>query len=181
MMSAEMLNPIQQKIAQGMSGIAAFLSEQTCGEACWEAREDVCRCSCRGKNHGCMRGGRGERPERTAKIDGVRYVLKGIGYEGLYESARELNKLHCNQKPSYGGLALGEYHDAATSRDGCFRMMAAKIRPASKDQVARWPELAAYRENLLEVWRVANPNGCYRDYPGLPDLLWIREDIANAS
>lgn len=29
----------------------------TCGEACWGAKEDICRCFCRGRNHGITRTG----------------------------------------------------------------------------------------------------------------------------
>ena len=55
-----------------------IMTSQTCGEACWHAREDVCRCSCGGKNHGCLSHG-GERPERTSKISGDVYLLQAVG------------------------------------------------------------------------------------------------------
>lgn len=45
---------------------AAIVTGQTCGEACWQAREDVCRCSCGGQNHGCDRDGI-DRPYRTCQ------------------------------------------------------------------------------------------------------------------
>jgi hypothetical protein len=35
-----------------MSSLFAIMTEATCGEACWSAKEEVCRCSCGGKNHG---------------------------------------------------------------------------------------------------------------------------------
>jgi hypothetical protein len=56
----------------------ATLTDQTCGEACWAARESICRCSCGGKNHGILQRD-GERPERSARIKGRRYVLAAIG------------------------------------------------------------------------------------------------------
>jgi len=32
-------------------------SQHTCGEACWFAKEEICRCSCNGKHHGAaLRG-----------------------------------------------------------------------------------------------------------------------------
>src|SRR5689334_12320533 len=86
------LNPIEERIASGMNPLIAFLTEATCGDACWSAREDICRCSCGGKNHGCMRDESGQRPERTAKIDGVRYVLKAADVQGIYNQARDINK-----------------------------------------------------------------------------------------
>ncbi len=63
------LNPIQQRIADGMKPIAAYLTEHTCGEACWEAREDICRCACGGRNHGCMRSADGVQPARKGRGD----------------------------------------------------------------------------------------------------------------
>ena len=57
--------------------IQITLTGATCGENCWEAVEDVCRCSCGGANHGVLRGA-GTRPERTAKIDGYRYRLIAV-------------------------------------------------------------------------------------------------------
>ena len=41
------------------------MTDATCGDACWAARSDVCRCSCDGKNHGITRTADGERPTRT--------------------------------------------------------------------------------------------------------------------
>lgn len=71
--------------------IMVILTSQTCGDACWHAREDVCRCSCGGKNHGCLTHG-GERPERTSKIDGEVYKLAGVGKRGdLIAEARKIN------------------------------------------------------------------------------------------
>jgi len=29
-----------------MNAVLAMISGHTCGPACWEAREDVCRCEC---------------------------------------------------------------------------------------------------------------------------------------
>jgi hypothetical protein len=72
--------------------IIALLTSQTCGEPCWHAREEVCRCSCGGKNHGCLNRGEA-RPERHAKIGGVAYRLEGVGPRGsLCESAERINK-----------------------------------------------------------------------------------------
>lgn len=73
--------------------VMAVVTSQTCGEACWHAREEICRCSCGGRNHGCLSHG-GERPERTAKIDGERYRLVGVGkYDDLLATAREINRM----------------------------------------------------------------------------------------
>jgi hypothetical protein len=140
-------NPIQERINGGMSAIAAVLTEATCGEACWHAREEVCRCSCGGRNHGCLRDGCGDRPERTARIDGLRYRLAAVG--DVHAEARRLNEA--------AGIT---FHYADSSRDPCFRHAPAKTRPATEAQIGNWPELASYRESD-EV---------------KPYLLWLRID-----
>jgi hypothetical protein len=58
--------------------LAAIYTETTCGEACWFAREDTCRCSCNGRNHGCLKVEGAERPPRTRRVQGVRYRMYGI-------------------------------------------------------------------------------------------------------
>lgn len=171
------LNPIAQKIADGMNPLVAFLSEHTCGEACWDAREDVCRCSCAGKNHGCMRGANGIRPERTAKIDGVRYVLKATAiadtrskdpileaaHSGLYSELQRLNATYAPER-------------RFTSWDTNVRNAPARIRNASKDQLAKWPELASYRASIEAI--KASGQYCWNDILNAwPILLWVREDI----
>ncbi len=89
------LNPTE--IAQAVKthgglAVMAILTTQTCGEACWHAREEVCRCSCGGRNHGCLNHG-GAQPERTAKIGGFRYKLAGIGkYSDIIKDAQAINK-----------------------------------------------------------------------------------------
>lgn len=53
----------------------------------------LCRCSCGGRNHGCLRDG-GARPERTSRIDGALYRLKAIGrYNDIVRDACEINRL----------------------------------------------------------------------------------------
>lgn len=159
-----LLNPIEQRIAAGMSPLQAIFTDATCGEACWEAREDICRCSCGGKNHGCMRTADGIRPSRTAKLDGYRYQLKAVG-NNVHADARALNE------------ATGEtFHYAAESRDRMFAGLPAKIRCATDAQVDKWEELAGYRERFWDKTQI-NADGkpvTTRHYANKPDLLWIR-------
>ena len=56
----------------------AALTDQTCGEACWAAREDVCRCSCSGLNHGIHRVEGADQPTRTRRIQGTTYRLYAV-------------------------------------------------------------------------------------------------------
>jgi len=57
--------------------LVAVLTDTTCGESCWNAREDVCRCECGGRNHGIHL--RGENAVRACRINGYRYELVSVG------------------------------------------------------------------------------------------------------
>ena len=107
-----------------MSSLAfAILTGSTCGDNCWHAREEICRCSCGGANHGCLLADGAEQPVRTAKIDGGRYQLAGIGtLRELHELALPLNQAE--------GIT---YVYAYSSRD--FGDIPAKIRPANVAQI----------------------------------------------
>jgi hypothetical protein len=173
------LNPIEQRMAAGMSAIAAYLTEATCGEACWQAREDICRCSCGGKNHGCMRSADGTRPTRTAKISGVRYELAAVGGRELYDRAKAVNQ------------ANGPYRVEEIKQDGkvihTYRYWwhetdngaPARLKPATKDQVAKWPELASARAEIEALKAAGNCAAVYmRPWPY---LLWVRCDFNPAT
>jgi len=161
------LNPIQRKIASGMNPILAFLSEATCGESCWEAREDICHCSCNGKNHGCMRSANGTRPQRTAKIDGVRYVLKAVG-TGLYAEAKAINNAAGYKSVDRISDTL-TYHYAWKETD---RGAPARLKTATRKQIESWPELTATRERFKELQL---HHACGIDYRNIwPDLLWVK-------
>ena len=149
------LNPIQQRIQNGMSPLQAILTDATCGEACWEAREDLCRCSCGGKNHGCLRGVEGVRPVRHCKLQGYRYALHATGHD-VHREAYAIN------------LPAGHtYVYAAESHDLMFAGLPAKIRQASDAQLETWPELLAYRTEAC--WTDEEGR---RHWPQKPDLLW---------
>jgi hypothetical protein len=153
--------------------LVSFLSEATCGEACWEAREDVCRCSCGGKNHGCLRSKDGVRPTRNAKIDGHRYELKAVGGRELYAEAEAINK------------ANGPYRVETTAPFYKYwwhetdRGAPARLKPATKDQLARWPELAAAR---AEIDALKAAGECAAVYlRAWPYLLWARVEQKEAA
>lgn len=101
----------------------AVLTNATCGAACWEAREEICRCSCGGKNHGIMRHG-GEQPQRTCRIDGRWYTLAAIGtWSEIRHAAHKYN-----WPDGYNGPC--RTHDAALDK------------PATASQ-RKWPEVKA--------------------------------------
>lgn len=119
--------------------IAFTLSGHTCGDACWHARELVCRCSCGGKNHGILLAG-GSKPERTSKKDQRVYRLCAVA---------------------------GDYHEAvATEReemkafpDAWLYQWPARLAPVimrtASDAQANWPEVKAIEGNRkFLVWRL---------------------------
>lgn len=131
-----------------------YITERTCGQGCWHAKEDVCHCSCGGKNHGCLRNSDGYAPVRTSKLDGILYELKAISiYNGDLE--READKLN---------VQAGLTESACTSRDPWNKKAPAKVRKASASQIKAWPELSA--------WRGKTESELY--FEGAPYLLWLK-------
>jgi hypothetical protein len=141
-----------------MTSIFSILTEATCGEACWSAKEDICRCSCGGKNHGISK--RGGTAERTCKIDGYRYKLQGVGkHRDLINEAAAINEqivisVHWND--GYRTLRLVKQNDKE-------RGAPARVKYASQPQIDKWNELEIYR-------------GLDR-YHADAALLWVRTDI----
>lgn len=154
--SGRLPKPPRHQILIGDTKMSITLTGSTCGEACWHAKENVCHCSCGGVNHGCLLSPDGARPVRTAKIDGVRYELKAIG--NVEQEAMALN--------AAAGIT---YHYAHTARQHYGYSPVALIRPASKSQLDKWPELKAERERISTLpaydWRGRTVY-----------LLWVRSE-----
>lgn len=128
----------------------------TCGHSCWYAKEENCRCSCGGKNHGALLVGGAAQPLRTSRIDGVMYYLEGADkYRTLALAAHAENGAH-GWKDRDGRDAGHVYHYHWRDTD---HGAPARLKPASKQQRANWPELA----HLV----------------GKPDvyLLWLRVEM----
>jgi len=148
--------------------IFSIFSDITCGEACWYAKEDVCKCSCGGKNHGCLRTSDGHRPTRTAKIDGERYELVAVG-KNLYSEAAQLTQGLGWQSiehfeawsPLEDSKTIMSYHHSY-DRHGTTSGAVIRLKPASKAQIANWPELAAFQD-------IPRYEAVY--------LLWIRLEV----
>lgn len=135
----------------------AILTDATCGPACWEAREDICRCSCGGRNHGCLRHEHGVRPTRESRIDGFRYKLHSVGESSGFKIEQEiLDKI--DPKHVDGPYI---YHWKATDAGSPMR-----VKAATQSQLASWPELAAWRER--------------KPWDGPVYLVWRREDFSLA-
>ncbi len=143
-----------------MDSILAYLTEQTCGEACWHAKEDICRCSCGGSNHGCLRDASGAQPVRSAKIDGYMYQLQGVGADDLDKIGDNMNKDSGLYIRNYGSDSINYSYNSARSRDKMYRGSPAKARYATESQIEKWPELSQWRGKD----RYQNP--C--------TLLWVR-------
>ena len=146
-----------------MELLEAILTAQTCGDACWRAREEVCRCSCDGANHGCLQSSDGVQPTRTSRISGKVFQLAAIGTYPQMESAK-----HAVEQAA---KAAGYVRKAGYSADGThgryeYVQHVAERTSASKSQVAKWVELASQRDVPF--------------YAQARDMLWIRVDVAEA-
>jgi hypothetical protein len=122
--------------------VAAILTETTCGEACWHAKEDICRCKCGGKNHGILRTPEGIQPVRTAKIDGHHYELMAVGeFEELYPQIQELMKsLPWKKVERITDTLTYHYKWETTDKGSPYR-----VKKATAIQAEHWPELTAFR------------------------------------
>lgn len=136
------------------SGIS-ILTAHTCGDACWHAREEICRCSCGGANHGILNRG-GAAPKRTCKIDGQFYELAGIlSTEGFDCAADFFN--HCDvevrriRDERFPGLDAHYYGDYRPEKT-----MPIVERKANDTQL-KWSEVAAVKGARRLIW--ARPAG----------------------
>ena len=136
------------------------LSDKTCGDACWRAREDVCRCACRGHNHGILRTADGAQPVRTRRIGGYVYELLAVEVpvpdtcraatmRPLEDQGREVVRQW---------IAQGKWdrHDWPSTPG-----YPVLLRTAGESEVRRWPELVAWRSHRAR-----------------PLVSWIRQDVA---
>ena len=124
-----------------------FVSGQTCGDACWHAREDVCRCSCGGANHGILLNNGGEQPTRTRKIGGLFYELVAIipKAAGCFSKERvALNETLDERFPGISRYAYGGY--------GPEKYLPVLSRKVTASQ-AKWTECQALdAEPFYMIW-----------------------------
>jgi hypothetical protein len=110
-----------------------------------------------------MRTANGVRPTRNAKIDGVRYELKAVGVNVYGEAKAILDAVpprHIDGRYTY---RWSETDHGSPCR----------VKSATKDQLAKWPELAAYREKIDAIR--ATPRFCPIEWMReWPSLLWIK-------
>lgn len=132
-----------------------IITDATCGEACWTAKEELCKCSCGGNNHGCLNTD-GITPKRTCKIDGLRYELVAIGtYSDIYKEGKRINTEE-GTKRMIGKYTY--YYDVTES--GAL----ARVKSVSTIQIANWKELEQYKSmSRSELY-----------FHGKPYSLWKR-------
>ena len=132
----------------------SILTDATCGEACWTAKEDVCKCSCGGHNHGCLLTTEGVQPTRNCKIDSFRYELVAIGkYSEIYQQGQNICKEGYRKIIGHSTYSYGVTDPGSPAR----------VKAASSVQVANWKELDTYKKmERLEF------------YHNKPYMLWKR-------
>jgi hypothetical protein len=141
----------------------AVITHHLCNFACWEAREDVCRCECGGKNHGILKRDPGMvLPKRRSKINDHIYNLLAVMTDQAYYLAEQINRQDgpwkIDELTDWQGKPITYRHWWRDNDPGA----PCRVKRASKDQQARWPELEPYR-NLPR-------------YKGLY-LVWLRQDV----
>lgn len=146
-----------------------------CGEPCWEAKDDECRCSCGGANHGIRRKNPTAQVERTMVAHSSIYVLKRVAAylapkpddmarpEDLIPQANQINR----------DAGVFYWPRAATERDPMGYTPVAIVRPLTKAQVNRWPEAAHWRAQTPEMALCLSIHG-------QPRALWVLDAKATA-
>ena len=106
--------------------LLAILTDATCGQACWYAKEDVCRCRCGGENHGCLLMEGAEQPTRTKKKQHKLYELVSVVI-GYWDSQQTMDALDGNRNHSPDWDKVGQHHASSAQKSNF-----------------RWPELAGF-------------------------------------
>lgn len=133
-----------------------YLTGSTCGDSCWHAREDICRCSCAGKNHGILTQG-GTAPVRNSKVKGEFFELVAVipgpcegecWHDAFVRTDREVNQIIEDRFPGIDPYAYGEFREGTI-----FPVIDRKPSPTQ----LKWPEVQAVPEAYRLIW--ARPKG----------------------
>ena len=147
--------------------IQAIYTERTCGDACWRAKDDICHCSCGGRNHGCLRGEHGEQPPRTKKIKGMMYQLIAVSpnpevcqcANDAWRPIEDQLKTIEDRAIKTGVCTYGDLYYAEGYR---WNNLPCYAKTPSDGEIERWAELT--------LWR--NKTNFYK-----PLCLWLRVDL----
>jgi hypothetical protein len=159
--------------------VRAYFSDITCGDSCWKAKEEICRCSCGGKNHGIhLRGGNAI---RNAKINGYRYELVRVGiYTDLRSEVEQLIrdenvakgiwKLENGETYAPRYIEQGGWYKTNYVHPTCYNQGGHTyvLKYASLPQCIKWPE--------LEYFQVTNDRERYHANAA---ILWQRADLSS--
>jgi hypothetical protein len=149
----------------------ALVTEQTCGDACWHAKEEICHCSCGGRNHGCLRSQNGEQPARTRRIKDAMYQLVAVeSYKPnaciaetshpMYELLRHLDHAAIDAK-------LFEYYELMGCKSNCDKPLPGYLKSSTESELNRWTELSQWHNNATELELIRHKPLC----------LWVRSDL----
>jgi len=94
------------------SPLFAILTGHTCGEACWHARELVCRCSCGGANHGILKLANGVQPDRTMRKGDTVYTLAAVS-SSYNEAGKTTREVMDTRFPGLDVYAYGDYRECS--------------------------------------------------------------------
>jgi len=152
--------------------IQALITEQTCGDACWHAKDEICHCSCGGRNHGCMRTKDGEQPQRTRKIKGSMYQLVTIEQDikdsCIAERTHPIYQLERTIDDNAISAGLFEHHELKGCKSWCDKPLPVYVKSANQSEIERWPELSQWRDKTeLELIRHK------------PLMVWVKIDLLN--
>jgi hypothetical protein len=134
-----------------------IMTEATCAEGCWYAREYACKCSCAGRNHGALLQDGVEQPRRNCKIQGFRYVL---GRVAVLDTVT-LDQYQWSSRTARA-MESRPYSIPANNMAGALVW----VKQSTEKQIAEWPEMADARE--------------LPRYARRPYIVWVREDVAEA-
>lgn len=137
--------------------ILGILTDNTCGAACWYAKEKACHCSCGGRNHGCLLDPDGEQPERVVKIDGDRYRLEAVGAYNFINNLAHAINLRLGWRRIETTITNGDgtpYHYAHHAID---KGAATRVKTPAGNQ-KDWPEMRV-------------------EHTKFPYILWVKVDL----
>ena len=159
--------------------MAITLTQTTCGLNCWYAREEICRCSCDGSNHGCMKVEGAAQPIRETRRQGKVYRLAVVNdYVGTHRAATFMAK----SLPStfrfgnYESWSVGSWADCATKREwvarnGDFQAAPHVVVAAASKAQCKWAEVKAVMDS--------RPMFARRGWT--PHLAWVRDEHYDAA
>lgn len=139
-------------------------SDFSCNEACWYAKEDICRCICAGANHGLYkRDPNAPQPQREMRVKSKRYKLYAVS--SRFDSYSIQRAFYNYNRTPFEGREWWN-HPAGD----------VVVRRATEAQVLNWPEVKPFFTNLhkAKVEGVVLAMGDVEPY-----LIWIPIELTS--